>query len=281
MGALHDAANGGDIAKLKSLLDSGEDINNLDDTEGAAIHYACDKGHYDIVKELIKCGADLEIYSDEWDVPLTIAVAEGYTRISKLLIENFNDIDSEYGQRLICFAASSGNLETLKYVLSVCGPVDIEKCRPFYTPLHWAAQENHPEIVKYLLDLDIDVNSVDEQGRTPLFASMAKDDCAAMKVLIANGADVNFRTEESKDNCLQLAAVLNLLDFVNLLLDSGADINILDAKDRTALMPAVDHENIEMIKLLIERGADMTIKNYKGKTAVDYARSEKIRELLK
>ncbi|MEZ5358435.1 MAG: ankyrin repeat domain-containing protein [Candidatus Zixiibacteriota bacterium] len=282
MSELHDAVKDGDLERVKLLLDTGTDVNQLDEDGGAALHIACSSGQTDIVRELLKRGADAGIDSDEWEPPLSIAVSNGYVEIAKLLAKHIKMIPDEYGQMLIGFAAASGDLKTLKYAVKAFGPIAYDKTSPRYTPLHWAAQENHPEIIEYLLTLGLDANSIDDVGRTPLFSCLSKEAVDAMRVLLANGANPNFRAGEAKDTCLQLAAAFNQCAIAELLLDNGADVDIVDDKERTPLMTALNHENIDMIKLFLARGADVMLKNYKGKSAKDLAKTKTkaIRELF-
>ena len=70
-------------------------------------------------------------------------------------------------------------------------------------------------------------------------------------------------------------------DVVKLLLDNGADVNILDDIGSTAIFHSYD---VDITKMLIEHGADINAKDKFGRTALYYARelgySNDIIELL-
>ena len=51
------------------------------------------------------------------------------------------------------------------------------------------------------------------------------------------------------------------LETVQLLLETGADINVKDNDGRTALMYATKNNAFEVIRLLLEYGAGVNIKN--------------------
>lgn len=60
-----------------------------------------------------------------------------------------------------------------------------------------------------------------------------------------------------------LAVSHGRLDMVQLLLESGADINIQDEDGSTALMCAAEHHHIEVVKLLLAHpDCDLTITDY-------------------
>ena len=57
----------------------------------------------------------------------------------------------------------------------------------------------------------------------------------------------------------------------NALLESGADVDCKDNQGKTALIYAVENENVELIDTLIEVGADINSQDESGKTAMHYA----------
>jgi hypothetical protein len=59
--ALSDAARRGDAAAVKTLLDSGVDVNTRFRYDRTALSYACDRGHLDVVKLLLERGADVNV----------------------------------------------------------------------------------------------------------------------------------------------------------------------------------------------------------------------------
>lgn len=62
---------------------------------------------------------------------------------------------------------------------------------------------------------------------------------------------------------LMLAVSHGRLDMVELLLQSGADVNIQDEDGSTALMCAAEHHHIEIVKLLLAQpDCDLTVRDY-------------------
>ena len=58
---LQDAAQKGDAAAVKRLLDSGVDVNTKFRYNATALFFACDAGNIDVVKVLLDHGADMNI----------------------------------------------------------------------------------------------------------------------------------------------------------------------------------------------------------------------------
>ena len=67
---------------------------------------------------------------------------------------------------------------------------------------------------------------------------------------------------------------------VDLLLNSGAPLDAVDDRGRTALMIAADLGHDEMADLLIQRGADRNVRDRAGKTALDLAANDNVRRTL-
>lgn len=85
----------------------------------------------------------------------------------------------------------------------------------------------------------------------------------AVQLLLEHGADVNIL---SASGCppLHYAAYYGHTEIIELLLKYGADANFRDAKGDTALMVATKAGKKEVVQLLLEHGADASIVSARG-----------------
>jgi len=60
-----------------------------------------------------------------------------------------------------------------------------------HAPLHLAVWSNNAEIVKLLLDHNVDINQEDERGRTVLHIAATAGYSGIVQLLLAHGADVH------------------------------------------------------------------------------------------
>jgi uncharacterized protein len=90
--------------------------------------------------------------------------------------------------------------------------------------------------------------------------------------LVKAGASVNSASHNDlKVAPIQSAVAGGHLKIVKMLLDHGANPNILERGGYTPLHAAAQNGDIEMIRILLYGGADLTIKGDDGKLAMDVA----------
>ena len=65
------------------------------------------------------------------------------------------------------------------------------------------------------------------------------------------------------------------------LLNHGAKINETDNDGFTALMQAVQEENLSSVEALLNRGADLKLKSKKGQTALMIAEEQGYKKIIK
>jgi len=95
-----------------------------------------------------------------------------------------------------------------------------------------------------------------------LHRALADGEIEQAKLLISEGADVNFRSYGDRTP-LQIAAFKGYMEIVELLLANGADVNIgREMNNRTAAEFAMRGNHTEIVELLISKGADISPLNF-------------------
>lgn len=82
------AAEEGQDIRLRVALDSGAEIDYVDELGQNALHKACRGGHVDCMKLLIARGADLVAPDNQRQTRLLLAVTKRHQEAIKALIEN-------------------------------------------------------------------------------------------------------------------------------------------------------------------------------------------------
>jgi hypothetical protein len=107
---------------------------------------------------------------------------------------------------------------------------------------------------------------------TPLFGAVAGGDVAAVKRLLASGAD----PDEGRfigASVLTVALMQQNPEIAHILLEKGARPDVVDAGGNTPLMWAAASETADttLVRELLERGADPNAANKAGETALTWA----------
>ncbi len=85
---IHEAAKEGDLAKVKSLIAEGSDVNIRDENDLTPLHFAAFRGYKDVAELLILKGANVNAADKVGANPLNLADREGYKEIAELLINH-------------------------------------------------------------------------------------------------------------------------------------------------------------------------------------------------
>ena len=191
----------------------------------------------------------------------------------KELKENIDKVDDINKSIDTCLttAVNLQNFEAVKLLLDK--GADINKSTGFYfnnrPPILEAALGDNVEIARLLLDRGADVNHVDDEGKTPLYMlAYYGGSVEVAKLLIDRGANVNHVYNDFA-SVLLVAIERGLNEIVKLLLANGADIEQarkFSMNNRSLLQIAINLDNAEMFKLLLGKESDITLKKALFKT---------------
>ncbi len=165
-------------------------------------------------------------------------------------------------------AAKKGDLVTVKKILAKDATRIHAQDEVGYTPLSWAAVRGKWDVLKYLLEADVNYQGIDRCAA--LFNACNHDRPEIISLLLARGADMEHKNAWG-NTALSLAAQKGNARVVAFLISEGADINTTSHEGWTPLHYARIADHPEVVDILLEAGADTTIKDSYGKAALDYA----------
>lgn len=134
-----------------------------------------------------------------------------------------------------------------------------------------AIEKGDIESVRAYLDAGGEVNQQGGSGNMTLlmWAGFAQaDDIAAL--LIERGADVNIIDDNCRGNALIWAVEAGSTNIVRLILDRKPDLDYGDSDGETALMYAGKGGHRQIAKLLLEKGANPDVTDTSGRTALQH-----------
>jgi ankyrin repeat protein len=131
----------------------------------------------------------------------------------------------------------------------------------------------------------VDLNAVDDDGRTPLMHAILASDASVemVRYLLRNGANPNIADFGQNWTVLHFAARDQKLPLVQILLDAGARVDVEDSFGNTPLWRCVmaADPNPILVQLLLARGSDPRKRNRYGTSPKDVVERSGKLELLK
>ncbi|XP_054711367.1 ankyrin repeat and SAM domain-containing protein 6-like isoform X1 [Uloborus diversus] len=259
------------------LLDYKAKVNTFNKLGLAATDIAAWNGDLPILKLLIKAGAVVDgastSRSNECDFsPLMSAAIRGQSEMFKFLLErgcaiNYTSPITELTPLML--AVCNGHQHLVKMIIEQGGNINKVNMRG-QSALDMAIECNQSEIEAYLYTVSFK-NSGSSASNDILEAVRNGDVLKVSSIVQQNPAAVNI-CDGFGTTSLMLAATLGRNDIIEILIDSGTDLDVQDMNNGwTALMYAVFHRNAETVKMLIEKGARVDVFAYTGYNALDLA----------
>ncbi len=138
---LYTASKNGQLDIVRSLLDRGSDVNEMDSRRATALYTASSKGKLGVAKLLIERGANVNLRGIHGWTPLQAASYFGYLEVTRFLLDHGADVNA--------------------------------KARNRQTALHAASVLGHLDIALLLVERGADVDVRNHFGRTPRQEAMA------------------------------------------------------------------------------------------------------------
>lgn len=232
-----------------ALLQILKEANSLDPEDSQLLnlwHLVAKQGHESALEVLLNMGINLEAKDEHGNTVLSLAAKNGHEGILRLLLGKGANIDAEsydksYGGTPLSYAAERKSTRVVRLLLDAGAKVETEHQRKTgRTPLHIATglaversgvDEKLETIVQMLLEhgasTDIASHGPYYVGCTPLIMAANSESLNILRLLLANGADMEAKTTAGR-TALCLAARNSAIDCIRLLLERGADPKSVD-----------------------------------------------------
>lgn len=174
-----------DLGFLKSLVDSGVNINSRDEHGQTILHAIVRDWHPDVALFAIRHNADINAQDHYGRSPLHLAAALNSLEMVRLLLMNGADVNLETHKELqtpMHYASKYNSLDALKLLIKYQGSI-ITRDYKDRTVLYLAAEKGSAETAQFLLDIGAPAGVYDNNGNSALACLLEKIPSVAYRAL--------------------------------------------------------------------------------------------------
>uniref|UniRef100_A0A6Q2YKT7 Euchromatic histone-lysine N-methyltransferase 2 n=1 Tax=Esox lucius TaxID=8010 RepID=A0A6Q2YKT7_ESOLU len=241
---LYPAAKQGEVQRVLLMLMEGIDPTYQAESQNrrSALHAAAQRGLLEVCYMLVQAGAKLDVQDKSMRTPLLEAIVNNHVDVTKYLVQS--------------------------------GACVYQTEEDGYTGLHHASKLGNLEIVTLLLETgQVDINAQDSGGWTPIIWAAEHKHIQVIRALLNRGADVTLKDKEM-NVCLHWASFAGCAEIAEMVLNAGCPLSSVNMHGDTPLHIAAREGFFECVTLFLSRGADIDIMNREGDTPLSLARSD-------
>ena len=197
--ALHIAAENGQDAIARLLIDGGADVNAMiKGTHETPLHFAVSEGHIAVVAVLLQNGADTEIQDSNGVTVLLDGVIRDRATIVRMLLDAGANANSKnnLGQTALMLAALKGNMDIARDLLSRQATLVDEQDLEGNSAFHYLPRGSQVAMVDLLHSKQSDINRQNAAGNTPLHYAASEGYVPVIDAMMKKGAAILSNAQE-------------------------------------------------------------------------------------
>jgi ankyrin repeat protein len=255
---LLDAVLKRDRNAVRQLLKNHVDVNAAQPDGSTALMLAAERHDVEIADLLIRARANVNAANEYGATALSVACAGGNLALIRLLLDAHADLNAPLlsGETPLMTAVDTGDVDTVSVLLEHGADVNVKETKGGQTALMWAVANRSPELVMRLVDHGADVRARSNGGFTSILFAAQQGDVESGRTLLNGGADVDESSTRDRMTALMVAAASGNNKFSILLLEKGANPNLIDESGFTALHYAASDKNgADLVRALLDHRA--------------------------
>lgn len=254
---------------ITRLIETGTDVNALDNRQDTPLHYAAEGNAVDAITALIDAGANINQPGYGGRTALFDAIYWNNVEATKLLLECGADVNfrieladsTACGETPLHTASSYASLEILSLLVDAGADLEIRSVRG-KKAIDLAIKKKRIDTVIFLIKCGAEVpDLVDYSHQTDPWAKAEK------WYKNVKQSDQRHNEENNEDHTETLCRAIrqgNIQTVTHLLHKRQADLNVLDKHGYAPLHWAAMEGNVKILAALLKNGADLKLPTIKG-----------------
>lgn len=208
-----------------------------------------------------------QVFSDQEILAFLTAAQNGDVKILQEFLSRGMPVDTlclMFAETALVKACRMGEVETVKFLCDHDADVNSVNGTEKETALHIAVKNRWPEIARFLLCHSADPNVRDTRKTTPLMLAASMGDPEMMKILTVTGCELDatdWRGMCALHHCFlpyqgRIVTSSAILECVKVLVEAGANMDILSHDAWTALSLAVGRRLTQLTKYFLLQNCD-------------------------
>ncbi|XP_058459318.1 uncharacterized protein LOC131435441 [Malaya genurostris] len=294
------AVANGHLQIVKTLMQDNEmDLNAKGNDGWTILHIAAQTNSIEMVEYITHEGSDIHATNDSGSKPIHIAAREGFKAATDFFLSKGLSVNERgaSNQTLLHYAAMKGHSEVVIFLILRGAEINAKDIS-LNTPLHIATNNSCSDIVKLLLQHGAYFNGKNILGKKPLeitedetviktltaveemFIAVRANKPIDVQHCIKKGAVVDSKNSEGGTS-LHYASWKGYENVVTVLLENGANPNMVNEQKITPLHYAVKFSHLAIVEALLCAGAHYDAISECGETPASCATEKTIINLFK
>ncbi|CEF67649.1 No mechanoreceptor potential C [Strongyloides ratti] len=257
---LLEACARGHLGVAQILLKHHARIDVFDELGRTCLHLAAMNGHVQLTHMLLRNKAFVNSKTKSGESPLHLASQFGHTKVATVLLQDYGasiEAITLDNQTALHYAAKFGQLGVAQALLAF-GANPSAKDDKGQTPLHLAAENDYPDVVKLFLKMKQNnrqvLTAIDGNGFTCAHIAAMKGSYAVVKelMMIDKKMVLNAKTKTMEATALHMASAGGHTAIVKVLLKNGANSEDENAHGMTPLLLGAKNGHVEILEAFDE-----------------------------
>ncbi|KAJ2739365.1 phosphate system positive regulatory protein pho81, partial [Coemansia sp. BCRC 34301] len=218
---VHEAAIHGSLEILQAAIKAGCDADEPDYYARRPAHYAAINGHEQCIEHLLEQGCSVGTIDDDGRHAFDYAVINGHGKCARLLLQYDKTIASGTADQPALMLACEKGHQDIVLMLLEAGAEIVANSQGVH-PAHVAARAGYADILRLLLTHSQSFDIADKDlGWTPVFYAASEGNLECIQILLDAGCDIDV-VDENGHTSAYFAANEGHLDCVDLLLEAAS-----------------------------------------------------------